>query len=77
MGTATFTEVLGLVTRIWDSVVDPNYLSVAPHNGTLRVTLRVYDLEVPETERSNSASAKDLVFDVGNETFGVRRLLFG
>jgi hypothetical protein len=77
VGTATFTEVLGLVTRIWDSVVDPNYLSVAPHNGALRVTLRVYDLEVPETERNNAASAKDLVFDVGNETFGVRRLLFG
>jgi hypothetical protein len=77
LGTSTFTEVLGFVTRIWESIGDPNLMTLEPHGEALRVTLRVFDLEVPAAERGSSPSAKDLVFDVGNETFGLRRMLAG
>ena len=75
LGTATFTEVLGFVTRIWDSLEDPNLMTLEPRGEVLRVTLRVYDLEAPAAERDRPASAKDLVFDVGAETIGLRRQL--
>ncbi|MGH8701961.1 MAG: alkaline phosphatase D family protein [Burkholderiales bacterium] len=77
LGSATFTEVLGLVTRIWDSLGDPNVMMLEPRGQALRVTLRVYDLDVPAAERDRPSSAKDLVFDVGTETFGLRRMLAG
>lgn len=77
LGATTFSEVLGFVTRIWDSLGDPNVMTVEPVGDVLRVTLRVYDLDVPAAERDTAPSAKDLVFDVGSETFGVRRLLAG
>ena len=75
LGSTTFTEVLGFVTRIWDSFEDPNIMTLEPIGDVLRVTLRVYDLEAPAGERDRPASAKDLVFDVGAETTGLRRLL--
>jgi hypothetical protein len=75
LGTASFSEVLGLVTRIWDSLGDPNLMTIEPRGEILRVTLRVYDIDTPAEERDRAVSAKDLVFDVGAETFGVRRML--
>jgi hypothetical protein len=75
LGSTTFTEVLGFVTRIWDSLEDPNLMTLEPKGEVLRVTLRVYDLEAPAAERDRPASAKDLVFDVGGETVGLRRLV--
>lgn len=75
LGAATFTEVLGLVTRLWDSLGDPNLMTLEVRGELLRVTLRVFDLSRPAAERGAATSAKDLVFDVGSETFGVRRLL--
>jgi hypothetical protein len=75
LGTIAFTEVLGLVTRIWDSIGDPNLMTLEPRGEVLRVTLRVFDLSLPPVERNRSPGPKDLVFDVGNETFGLRRLL--
>ena len=75
LGSATYTEVLGFVTRIWESLGDPNIMTIEPRGEVLRVTLQVFDLDRPESERRAAPSAKDLVFDVGNETFGVRRML--
>ena len=77
VGATTFSEVLGFVTRIWDSLTSPNIMTLTPVGDVLRVTLRVYDLDVPSAERERATSAKDLVFDVGSEAFGVRRLLAG
>jgi hypothetical protein len=77
LGATSFSEVLGFVTRIWDSLTSPNLVTVAPLGDLLRITLRVYDLDVPPAERNRATSAKDLVFDVGSETFGVRRMLAG
>lgn len=73
---STYSEALGLVTRIWETVVDPNLITLEPRNDLLRVCLKVYDLSVPEAERMQ-AVGKDLVFDVGSERFGARRMLFG
>lgn len=75
LGTTSFTEVLGFVTRIWDSIGDPNLMTLEPHGENLRVSLRVFDLSLPPAERGKRPSEKDLVFDVGNETFGLRRML--
>jgi hypothetical protein len=52
-------------------------MTITPVGDVLRITLRVYDLDVPPAERDQATSAQDLVFDVGSETFGVRRLLAG
>jgi hypothetical protein len=76
-GPTTFSEVLGFVTRIWASLSAPNVMTIAPVGDVLRITLRVYDLGVPPADRDQPTSAKDLAFDVGSETFGVRRLLAG
>ena len=75
VGATTFSEVLGFVTRIWDTLTSPNIMTLTPVGNVLRVTLRVYDLDVPPAERERATSAKDIVFDVGSEAFGVRRLL--
>ncbi len=75
LGSATYTEVLGFVTRIWESLGDPNIMTIEPRGELLRVTLQVFDLDRPEAERRAAPSAKDLVFDVGSETLGVRRML--
>jgi hypothetical protein len=75
LGSSTFTEALGLVTRIWDSIGEPNLMTLEPRGEVLRITLQVFDLELPAAERGRAPSAKDLVFDVGSETFGVRRRL--
>lgn len=77
LGTTAASEELGLVTRIWDSVGDPNLMTLEPRGDVLRVTLRVFDLGLPAAERGAAPSPKDLVFDIGSETFGVRRLLAG
>ena len=65
------------MTRIWDTLTSPNVMTIAAVGDVLRITLRVYDLDVPEGERDKATSAKDLVFEVGNETFGVRRMIAG
>ena len=75
LGSNTIIEAFGLVTRIWDRIVDPNLMTRAPRGDVLRVTLHAYDLSVPPAERKGAPSAKDLVFDVGNETFGLRRMV--
>ena len=75
LGSATFSEVLGLVTRIWDSLGDPNLMTIEARGQALRVTLRVFDLDLSPNERGTDPSPKDLVFDVGAETFGLRRML--
>ena len=75
LGSRSFSEVLGLVTRIWDSIGEPNLMTLEPRGEVLRVTLRVYDLDLPPSERAVSPGRKDLVFDIGNETFGLRRML--
>lgn len=77
VGATTFSEVLGFVSRIWDTLTSPNVMTISPLGDVLRITLRVYDLDVPAAERDRATSAQDLVFDVGSETFGVRRLLAG
>ena len=77
LGSTTFSEELGFVTRIWDTLTSPNVMTITAVGDVLRITLRVYDLDVPEAERDKATSAKDLVFDVGNETFGVRRMIAG
>lgn len=68
------SSTLGFVTRIWESLSDPNLMTVEPRHGSLQICVRVFDLDLPPAEREHG-SAKDLVFDVGNETFGLRRLL--
>lgn len=74
VGQTSTSSILGFITRIWESASDPNVMTVEPHHGNLRICLRVFDLDLPLSERADG-SAKDLVFDVGNETFGLRRLL--
>jgi hypothetical protein len=75
VGRTSMSGTLGLVTRIWESLGDPNVMTVEPHGGYLRISLRVWDLDSPPAERG--AGTKDLVFDVGSETFGLRRMLAG
>lgn len=75
LGAHSFSEVLGLVTRIWESIGEPNLMTLEPRGDVLRVILRVFDLDQPPSEREKFPSSKDLVFDVGNETFGLRRAL--
>jgi len=75
LGSSAASQELGLVTRIWDSLGDPNLMTLEPRGDVLRVTLRVFDLDLPPAERGAAPSPKDLVFDVGSETFGLRRLL--
>jgi hypothetical protein len=48
-----------------------------PRRSILCVALRVNDLDVFPAERDRATSAKELVLDVGSETFGVRRPLAG
>jgi len=74
VGRTSTSSTLGFITRIWESLSDPNVMTVEPRHGSLQICLRVFDLELPPAEREHG-SAKDLVFDVGNETFGLRRLL--
>jgi hypothetical protein len=59
------------------TLTSPDVMTITPVGDVLRITLRVYDLDVPEAERDKATSAKDLVFDVGNETFGVRTMIAG
>jgi PhoD-like phosphatase len=77
VGSTTFSEVLGFVSRIWDTLTLPNIMTITPVGDVLRIMLRVYDLDVPAAERDQATSAQDLMFDVGSETFGVRRMLAG
>lgn len=74
VGRTSTSSTLGFVTRIWESLSDPNLMTVEPRHGSLQICLRVFDLGLPPAERAHG-SAKDLVFDVGNETLGLRRLL--
>ena len=39
LGSNTIVEALGLVTRIWDSIADPNLMTLEPRGDVLRVTL--------------------------------------
>ena len=55
----------------------PNVLTVTPVGDVLRITLRVYDLEVPAAERDQATSAQDLVFDVETRPSASGRMLAG
>ena len=57
--------MLGLVTRLWDSVGDSNIMTIEPRVEALRITLRIFDIELPEAKRGTVPSARDVVFDVG------------
>lgn len=62
VGTEAFSDTLGLITRVWTEVTDPNLMLISNHNEYLRFELKVFDLENP----SNSLnSKKDKILDVG------------
>lgn len=63
VGTQAFSDVLGVVTRVWEEVSDPNVMIVSNHGEYLRFELKVYDLDNPNVHSLNSI--KDKTLDVG------------
>ena len=63
VGTEAFSDVLGIITRVWSEVSDPNLMTISNHGEFLRFELKVYDLDIPSESSVNSA--KDKVLDVG------------
>lgn len=63
VGTEAHSDVLGIITRLWEEVTDPNMLVISNHGENLRFELKVYDLDVESSQRLKSP--KDKTLDVG------------
>lgn len=63
IGTEAFSDTLGVITRVWQEVSDPNLLVISNNGDYLRFELKVFDLENPPAQ--TSGSVKDKVLDVG------------
>ncbi|MCH4822620.1 alkaline phosphatase D family protein [Gramella lutea] len=69
VSTEVSTEALGVITRIWQTVSDPNFLKIEPDGQFLKLTLKVFDLEKEELNPEAMDSVKDLVYEVGKHRF--------
>ncbi|BDD05617.1 alkaline phosphatase D family protein [Aureibacter tunicatorum] len=65
VGTETFSEELGLVTRIWPTISDPNFLTIEPEGENLKLVLKVFDTELEEGAPREMESLKDQTYFVG------------
>jgi hypothetical protein len=75
VGTEAWSDALGLITRIWPTVTDPNIVLLKPNGQYLEVVLKVYDLKPENGEIGAIDSAKDLIYRVGENRLAVRHLL--
>ncbi|MFB9058039.1 alkaline phosphatase D family protein [Mariniflexile ostreae] len=75
VSTEVSTEALGVITRIWQTVSDPNFLKIEPDGQFLKLTLKVFDLEKENLNPEVLDSAKDLVYQVGKHRFVGQHLL--
>jgi len=66
IGSTAWSEALGLVSRIWPTISDPNIILLKPKGTYLEVSLKIYDLDA---EKKTLDSAKDLVYEVGKDRF--------
>lgn len=75
VGTESWSEALGLISRIWPTVSDPNIVLLKPRGNNLEVQLKVYDLEAKDDMVGSLDSNKDLVYEVGKHRFSAQHLL--
>ncbi len=65
VGTQAFSDVLGMITRVWEEVSDPNMMVISNHGEFLQFELKVYDLDAETQSTTQLSSAKDKTLDVG------------
>ncbi len=75
VSTEVSTEALGVITRIWQTISDPNFLKIEPEGQFLKLTLKIFDLEKEELNPETLESVKDLVYEVGRHRFVGEHLL--
>lgn len=75
VGTEAWSEALGLITRIWPTVSDPNIILLTPKSNHLEITLKVYDLDSENNKVKEVNGNKDLVYEVGKDQLAARHLL--
>ncbi|MGB6231734.1 MAG: alkaline phosphatase D family protein [Litorimonas sp.] len=69
-GTFDFSEILGVITRIWTNERNPNFLTARERDGLLSLRLNVFNAETGEADPT-----LDQEFTLGLERFGIRRVV--
>lgn len=75
VGTESWSEALGLVTRIWPTVSDPNFLQVEKSGAFLKLTLKVFDEAHWNRRNEEPYVSKDMTYEVGKHRFSFEHLL--
>ncbi|WP_439182720.1 alkaline phosphatase D family protein [Carboxylicivirga taeanensis] len=75
VGTEAWSEALGLITRIWPTVSEPNILKIEPVGQDLQLSLKVFDTAYTEKASRPLDSSMDLVYRVGHHRLVGEHLL--
>ncbi len=75
VGTEAWSEALGLITRVWPTVSDPNFLTLEHAGNRLRLILKVFDAAQWNGTSEEPAVSKDMVYEVGQHRFSFEHLL--
>lgn len=75
VGTESWSEALGLITRVWPTISSPNFLQMAHSGNFLRLTLKVFDAPQWNGTSEEPEANHDLTYEVGQDRFAFSHLL--
>lgn len=75
VGTEAWSEALGLITRVWPTTSEPNFLKVEHAGNFLRLTLKVFNAAQWKGTEEEPTTSGDMSYDIGQHRFAFEQVM--